>query len=129
MKTSPFFTVITGIMLASAADASNCPAPGSTDSQGRYSCNPAHQYPNGQTCDLVDGCYYLSSGGKPIENTTASAQPSQTPACPAPGSTDSQGRYSCNPAHQYPNGQTCDLVDGCYYLSSGGMPIENTPAA
>ena len=36
--------------------------------------------------------------------------------CPAPGSTDSQGRYSCNPAHQYPNGQTCELVEGCYFL-------------
>ncbi|KAG8420885.1 hypothetical protein J3458_002808 [Metarhizium acridum] len=105
-----------------------CPAPGSTDSQGRYSCNPAHQYPNGQTCVAIDGCYFLcGADGKPVDNKpSGSAQPPQpTAACPASGSTDSQGRYSCNPAHQYPNGQTCTVIDGCYYLTSGGKPVNN----
>lgn len=107
-----------------------CPAPGSTDNKGRYSCNPAHQYPNGQTCNVIDGCYYLCSNGKPISNTVSSAQPTQTPTCPAPGSTDSQGRYSCNPAHQYPNGQTCKAIGGCYFLcDSNGNPINNNPTA
>ncbi|KJZ74794.1 hypothetical protein HIM_05911 [Hirsutella minnesotensis 3608] len=105
---------------------SACPAPGSTDSQGRYSCNPAHQYPNGQTCDLVGGCYFLNTSGKPAQTTVSSAQPKPTAACPAPGSTDNQGRYSCNPAHQYPNGQTCDLVGGCYFLNTSGKPAQTT---
>src|SRR3546814_17707575 len=66
-----------------------------------------HQYPNGQTCNVIDGCYYLcDSNGKPVSNSVSSAAPTQTPTCPAPGSTDHPGRYSCNPAHQYPNGQT-----------------------
>ncbi|KAK2599052.1 hypothetical protein QQS21_005519 [Conoideocrella luteorostrata] len=105
----------------------NCPAPGTTDSQGRYSCNPAHQYPNGQTCVATSGCYYLTGpDGKPVNNSpTGSAMPSPTATCPAPGSTDSQGRYSCNPAHQYPNGQTCQAIDGCYYLCMNGTPIKN----
>ncbi|OAQ60238.1 hypothetical protein VFPPC_10664 [Pochonia chlamydosporia 170] len=105
-----------------------CPPAGSNDSQGRYSCNPAHQYPNGQTCKVIEGCYLLcDANGVPIKNTTptGTAQPTQTPVCPPAGQTDKQGRYSCNPAHQYPNGQTCTLVDGCYYLSSGGKPINN----
>ncbi|OAA37217.1 hypothetical protein NOR_07233 [Metarhizium rileyi] len=110
--------------------AAACPAPGSTDSQGRYSCNPAHQYPNGQTCQAIEGCYYLiGADGKPVDNkatTTGGAQPTQTSStCPAPGTTDSQGRYSCNPAHQYPSGQTCTVIDGCYYLSSGDIPVKN----
>ncbi|EXV03148.1 hypothetical protein X797_004271, partial [Metarhizium robertsii] len=119
--------------------AAACPAPGSTDSQGRYSCNPAHQYPNGQSCVAFQGCYFLcGSDGKPVDNgpapTTGAVQPPQPSgaACPAPGSTDSQGRYSCNPAHQYPSGQTCTVVDGCYVLTSGDKPVNNnngtTPA-
>ncbi|KAF1976966.1 hypothetical protein BU23DRAFT_565619 [Bimuria novae-zelandiae CBS 107.79] len=96
--------------------ASSCPAPGATDSQGQYSCNPAHAYPSGQQCLLVDGCYFLSST---LASSSSSAPPaSSSSACPAPGATDSQGRYSCNPAHQYPSGQSCLLVDGCYFLSS-----------
>lgn len=77
---------------------------------------------------MVEGCYFLcGADGKPIKNTTptGTAMPTQSPVCPAAGTTDSQGRYSCNPAHQYPNGQTCDMINGCYYLSSGGKPTNN----
>ncbi|KAF7197416.1 Vacuole-localized protein 4 [Pseudocercospora fuligena] len=94
----------------------SCAAPGSYDSQGRYSCNPAHQYPAGQTCQFVGGCPVLVNG-----TTSTSSAPSSTPTCPAAGSTDSKGRYSCNPAHQYPEGQTCALVDGCYFLVGGDV--------
>ncbi|WPB07369.1 uncharacterized protein RHO25_012030 [Cercospora beticola] len=100
---------------------STCPAPGSYDSQGRYSCNPAHAYPTGQTCKLIDGCYYLeypktsSVPSYPTKSETHPA-PYPTPSCPAPGDYDNKGRYSCNPAHAYPTGQTCKLIDGCYYL-------------
>jgi len=121
---------VTSATSTKPTQSATCPAPGSTDGQGRYSCNPAHQYPNGQTCNVIDGCYYLCSNGKPISNTVSSAQPTQTPTCPAPGSTDSQGRYSCNPAHQYPNGQTCKAIGGCYFLcDSNGNPINNNPTA
>ncbi|KID94989.1 hypothetical protein MAJ_09063, partial [Metarhizium majus ARSEF 297] len=95
-------------------------------------------YPNGQSCVAFQGCYFLcGSDGKPVDNgpapATGAVQPPQPSgaACPAPGSTDSQGRYSCNPAHQYPNGQTCVVVDGCYVLTSGDKPVNNngtTPA-
>jgi len=122
--------VSNSVSSAAPTQTPTCPAPGSTDNQGRYYCNPAHQYPNGQTCNVIDGCYYLCSNGKPISNTVSSAQPTQTPTCPAPGSTDSQGRYSCNPAHQYPNGQTCKAIGGCYFLcDSNGNPINNNPTA
>ncbi|EME39457.1 hypothetical protein DOTSEDRAFT_75206 [Dothistroma septosporum NZE10] len=196
-----------------STEACDCPAPGYTDSMGRYSCNPAHSYPEGQFCDLVDSCYFLRTEGPgasaipctstieqyttycptpttitaysktytvtsattltvcpgscvyttaslpPPEYTTATVSQyttvcptpttvyahgqtypvtiaSQTvtvcpggctvtqPAmpsgssytCPAAGSTDSMGRYSCNPANQYPAGQTCQQVDSCYFL-------------
>ncbi|KAK4615853.1 hypothetical protein CLAFUW4_10319 [Fulvia fulva] len=202
------------------SEVSKCPAPGMTDSVGRYSCNPAHQYPDGQICDLVDGCYFLrtvtpgvsatpytttveqyttycpsattvTAHGKTYTATSATTitvcpgncvvtstsmappvyttstvsayttvcptpttiythgqtypvtKPAQTvtickdactvtqPAmpsgsayvCPAPGSTDSMGRYSCNPAHQYPAGQECKPVDNCFFL------IGRTPSA
>jgi hypothetical protein len=62
-----------------ATSSSACPAPGSTDSQGRYSCNPAHQYPSGQECRLVDGCYFLSS----TLSSSASSAPTSTPTAPA----------------------------------------------
>ncbi|KAF7174677.1 hypothetical protein CNMCM7691_003363 [Aspergillus felis] len=112
------------------ASASSCPPPGSSDSQGRYSCNPAHQYPNGQTCQLIDGCNFLATadGGNPI----VSPAPGPTAHCPPPGSNDSQGRYSCNPAHQYPNGQTCQLINGCYLLATadgGNDPTSNGPTS
>ncbi|UNI24503.1 hypothetical protein JDV02_010243 [Purpureocillium takamizusanense] len=134
MKTQILFATLAAVALAAPADEHKCPAPGSTDSQGRYSCNPAHQYPNGQTCEVVDGCYYLFANGKPVDNsgssTVTSAQPTQSATCPAPGSTDAQGRYSCNPAHQYPNGQTCNVIDGCYYLcDASGKPVINTVTA
>lgn len=129
MRTSFVLTIASGLGLAAA----ECPAPGSTDSQGRYSCNPAHQYPNGQSCKTIDGCYYLvDASGKPVDNspaTSASSAPAatQTPACAAPGEYDSQGRYSCNPAHQYPNGQSCKDIDGCPLLvDAAGKPIVKT---
>lgn len=205
---------------------SKCPAPGMTDYMGRYSCNPAHSYPDGQFCDLVDGCYYLRTEGPgvsavpctttvsqyttycptpttvtahkstyvvtsattltvcpgncvyttvslppPVYQTSTVSQyttvcptpttitthgqtypvtkPSQTitvckdgctvtqPAmpsgsayvCPAPGSTDSMGRYSCNPAHAYPAGQTCKAVDNCYYLITEQGPAPSGTGA
>ncbi|GAO15576.1 hypothetical protein UVI_02050090 [Ustilaginoidea virens] len=65
-------------------------------------------------------------------NTTvvAQPQPSAGARCPTPGSTDSQGRYSCNPAHQYPTGQTCQVVNGCYFLMNGsGLQAVSAGAA
>ncbi|KAJ5197731.1 uncharacterized protein N7498_006848 [Penicillium cinerascens] len=101
---------------AVVASAKSCPPPGSSDNQGRYSCNPAHQYPNGQMCRPINGCYFLETadGGNPF----ASPAPGPAPDCPPPGSSDNQGRYSCNPAHQYPNGQMCQLINGCYLLTT-----------
>ena len=126
MRTSFVLAIASGLGLAAA----ECPAPGSTDSQGRYSCNPAHQYPNGQSCKTIDGCPYLvDANGKPINNTPVSSAPAatQTPTCAAPGEYDSQGRYSCNPAHQYPNGQSCKDIDGCPLLvDANGKPIVKT---
>lgn len=78
-----------------ATTSSACPAPGSTDSQGRYSCNPAHQYPSGQECLLIDGCYFLSS----TLPSSASSAPTSAPTAPA-GSL-SLGE-ECNP-HQEPS--------------------------
>ncbi|CAK1367300.1 unnamed protein product [Cercospora beticola] len=46
-----------------SSTASSCPAPGDKDASGRYSCNPAHSYPDGQYCTLVDGCYFLRTVG------------------------------------------------------------------
>lgn len=106
--------------------ATTCPRAGETDSKGRYSCNPAHEYPEGQKCVEVDGCYFLGDASK---SKTMSAHPTQTGSvCPAPGSTDKLGRYSCNPAHQYPEGQKCVSIDGCFYLcDTNGKPIHNMP--
>ncbi|KAM0333405.1 hypothetical protein ACHAQA_002066 [Verticillium albo-atrum] len=108
------FVVLTTLATLGAVSAqgTDCPAPGSTNAAGDYSCNPAHQYPEGQECALVDGCYFLRETKNPY---TPPAQPSAT-GCPAPGSTSTTGDYSCNPAHQYPEGQECVLVDGCYIL-------------
>ncbi|EJP62569.1 uncharacterized protein BBA_08480 [Beauveria bassiana ARSEF 2860] len=109
---SAIFTIASGIAAVSAAD---CAAAGDYDSQGRYSCNPAHQYPNGQSCKTIDGCPLLAD---------ASGQPIYKSTCAAPGDYDDKGRYSCNPAHQYPNGQSCKTVEGCPLLvDANGQPI------
>ncbi|OAA36501.1 hypothetical protein ISF_09948 [Cordyceps fumosorosea ARSEF 2679] len=115
MRTSTLFTLATSIAAVAAAD---CAAPGDYDAQGRYSCNPAHQYPNGQQCKDINGCPLLADAtGRPIvKSQTTSSAPAPTGACAAPGDYDAQGRYSCNPAHQYPNGQSCKTVDGCPLL-------------
>ncbi|KAG6104060.1 hypothetical protein E4U31_002252 [Claviceps sp. LM219 group G6] len=129
MKTSLVLSTIIGAGLAAAAE---CPAPGFSDSQGRYSCNPAHQYPEGQQCKEIDGCLFLTdASGKPVINKTTSSGAAQpTSACPAPGSSDSQGRYSCNPAHQYPEGQQCKEIDGCLFLcDANGHPATSQPAS
>ncbi|KAG6124491.1 hypothetical protein E4U12_008194 [Claviceps purpurea] len=129
MKTSLVLSTIVGAGLVAAAD---CPAPGFSDSQGRYSCNPAHQYPEGQQCKEIDGCLFLTdASGKPVINKTTSSGAAQpTSACPAPGFTDSQGRYSCNPAHQYPAGQQCKEIDGCLFLcDANGQPVINQPSS
>ncbi|KAM3508701.1 hypothetical protein MY11210_006620 [Beauveria gryllotalpidicola] len=118
MRVSAIFTIASGIAAVSAAD---CAAPGDYDSQGRYSCNPAHQYPDGQTCKEIDGCPLLAdASGKPIFKSD----------CAAPSEYDSQGRYSCNPVHQYPNGQTCKTIDGCPLLAdASGKAIVNSTCA
>ncbi|KAG6097356.1 hypothetical protein E4U30_000741 [Claviceps sp. LM220 group G6] len=129
MKTSLVLSTIIGAGLAAAAE---CPAPGFSDSQGRYSCNPAHQYPEGQQCKEIDGCLFLTdASGKPVINKTTSSGAAQpTSACPAPGSSDSQGRYSCNPAHQYPEGQQCKEIDGCLFLcDASGKPVISKPTS
>ncbi|USW47912.1 Putative ubiquitin 3 binding protein But2 [Septoria linicola] len=72
-----------------------------------------------------------------IESTTVPAgtapAPSASTSCIPAGSSDSQGRYSCNPAHQYPAGQTCVLENGCYYLSTSSSTVPSaqstTPAS
>lgn len=127
MKTSQILTFVSGVAIATAAD---CAAPGAYDKQGRYSCNPAHQYPNGQTCPMIDGCPLLCDAtGKPITSATTTAMPTGTTGprtCVAPGAYDWKGRYSCNPAHQYPNGQTCIVVEGCPLLcDANGQTIIN----
>ncbi|KAG6102278.1 hypothetical protein E4U30_007204 [Claviceps sp. LM220 group G6] len=119
MKTSLILSSIIGAGLATAAD---CPAPGLTDSQGRYSCNPAHN----ASKSTAAACLFLcDNDGKPVIGSSASsgAAPPAS-ACPAPGLTDSQGRYSCNPAHKYPEGRQCKQVDGCLFLcDNDGKPI------
>ncbi|KAK8141162.1 hypothetical protein G3M48_000671 [Beauveria asiatica] len=126
-----------GAKPTSTSTPSKCAAPGDYDSQGRYSCNPAHRYPNGQTCKIIDGCPLLcdASGSAVATGTSAGgAKPTSTSAppskCAAPGDYDSQGRYSCNPAHQYPNGQTCKTIDGCPLLvDASGKPIVKATAS
>lgn len=114
-------TVVTTTVLAACASAapatttankSACPSAGSYNSQKQYGCNPAHTYPQGQTCTLVNGCYILSS----------------KQSCPAAGTTTSSGQYGCNPANTYPKGQTCTLQNGCYYLVSSNSK-QSCPAA
>ncbi|KXT02344.1 hypothetical protein AC578_166 [Pseudocercospora eumusae] len=68
---------------------------------------------------------YCASATANLTSTASRTQPASYPtstsSCPAAGSTDSKGRYSCNPAHKYPEGQTCSLVDGCYFLVGGNV--------
>ncbi|KAM3548427.1 hypothetical protein ARSEF4850_009419 [Beauveria asiatica] len=111
---------------------STCAAPGDYDSKGRYSCNPAHQYPDGQKCQVIDGCPLLcdASGNAIATGTVTSSAAQPTSTCAAPGDYDSQGRYSCNPAHQYPDGQTCKDIDGCPLLcDASGEPIYKSTCA
>lgn len=139
------------------APASACPAAGDKAADGRYSCNPAHSYPDGQTCQASDGCYYLVNQGPgvtasasssasvyvdvpeyrtasssasasvyvdvPEYRTATSSAPSAAASCPATGSAGPDGRYSCNPAHSYPDGQTCQADNGCYYLVNQGPGV------
>lgn len=129
MRTSTILSIASGIAAAAAAD---CAAPGDYDSQGRYSCNPAHQYPNGQSCKTIDGCPLLVDANgaaivKSADSTTTSSAPQTTPTCVPGGSYDSKGRYSCNPAHKYPDGVTCQTIDGCPLLvGSDGKPVIET---
>ncbi|KXS95983.1 hypothetical protein AC578_8080 [Pseudocercospora eumusae] len=106
-----------------------CPAPGTNGPDGRYSCNPAHQYPDNQFCLLDSGCYYLVNQGPGVSATPTASTPSSpttptaSPSCPAPGTNSTDGRYSCNPAHQYPENQFCLLDGGCYYLVNQGPGV------
>ncbi|KAL9531112.1 Vacuole-localized protein [Sphaerulina musiva] len=119
--------------------AASCPATGSAGPDGRYSCNPAHSYPDGQTCQADNGCYYLVNQGPgvyasasssasvyvdvPEYRTATSSAPAAAASCPATGSAGPDGRYSCNPAHSYPGGQTCQADNGCYYLVNQGPGV------
>ena len=126
MKTS---TVLSLAASFAAAYAYDCPGPGETNAAGDYGCNPAHEYPEGQVCEAVDGdCYVIKGGGDGY-------------VCPGPGETNAEGDYGCNPAHEYPSGQACVLVnDDCYVLrgmgvivptatSSGAAPTSTCPPA
>ncbi|KAK0385646.1 hypothetical protein NLU13_6823 [Sarocladium strictum] len=110
---------------SAAPTTTSCPAPGTTDAAGEYSCNPAHQYPDGQVCVLKGNCYFLEGTG--LNTASASQAASSTASCPAPGSTSTDGDYSCNPAHQYPDGQVCVLKGGCYFLEGTGL-LTSTPS-
>ncbi|EME84327.1 uncharacterized protein MYCFIDRAFT_210849 [Pseudocercospora fijiensis CIRAD86] len=110
---------------APTSTSTTCAAPGAYDAQGRYSCNPAHSYPAGQTCTFINGCPLLVNATASSSSTSAPTS-SPTSTCPAAGSSDSQGRYSCNPAHAYPTGQKCQLVDGCYFLASATSTSTST---
>ena len=129
--TTSYFAMLLSYAVAqqSSTSAASCPMPGERDSQGRYGCNPAHQYPNSQTCKRFDNCYYLFDGSSSIIIASSTSSPTPTPSCPLQGEKDSKGRYSCNPAHQYPNGQTCKQLDGCYYLYQGSSVIIASSAA
>ncbi|KAF3342339.1 hypothetical protein VD0002_g7927 [Verticillium dahliae] len=120
------FTVLAALasLGAVSAQTNNCPAPGSTSAAGDYSCNPAHAYPEGQQCVLVNGCYFLRSKAA----SSTAAQPSAT-GCPAPGATSAAGDYSCNPAHAYPEGQECILVNGCFFLRNKAAASAAAPMA
>ncbi|KAG5998328.1 hypothetical protein E4U52_000663 [Claviceps spartinae] len=68
----------------------DCPAPGLTDSQGRYSCNPAHKYPEGHQCKQVDGCLFLcDNDGKPVIGSSTSGGAPGAPG--APEATETTG--------------------------------------
>src|SRR5688572_28350407 len=123
MKVSTAIPVLAAVGMASAQ---SCPAPGETNAAGDYSCSPAHEYPDGQLCVLKDGCYYLEGTGAIVPTTTGSAAPTTTASCPAAGETNSAGDYSCNPAHEYPDGQLCVLKAGCYYLEGTGAIVPTT---
>ena len=120
MKFSPL--VLLGgltLALADATATASCPPAGQTNAAGDYSCNPAHEYPSGQACALIGDCYFLRGMGVVVPTSTSAAQPSAT--CPPAGQTNAAGDYSCNPAHQYPNGQVCALIGGCYFLRGTGL--------
>ena len=123
MKFTTTLAGLAGLAVVSAAEATPpCPLPGATNAAGEYSCNPAHQYPSGQTCAPIGGCYYLRGMGNVPPTSSSSAQLAQS--CPPAGDTNAAGEYSCNPAHQYPSGQTCAPIGGCYYLRGmGGVPL------
>ncbi|KAG5919356.1 hypothetical protein E4U61_000976, partial [Claviceps capensis] len=111
MKASLVLSTIVGAGVVAATD---CPAAGLTDCQGRYSCNPAHKQAEGRQCKQFDTCYFLSdTSGTPVISNSTSGVAS---ACPAAGLTDSQGRYSCNPAHKQAEGRQCKQFDTCYFL-------------
>ena len=86
---------IIGFAALAVAQSDTTTAPATTSSA--YACNPAHSYPNGQTCVSTNGAYEL--------------------AYPATTAAASSSAYACNPAHSYPNGQTCVSTNGAYELA------------
>lgn len=95
-----------------ASSSPACAAPGTNDSQGRYSCNPAHQYPAGQQCILVDGCYVLQS----TATSSASGAPTSTPTAPA--GTVALGE-KCDPSKP----SQCAGGASCYATNSMLQPL------
>ncbi|KAI5364118.1 hypothetical protein Slin15195_G097760 [Septoria linicola] len=127
-----FALAAAGVAVAQGTYPASCPAPGETGADGRYSCNPAHSYPEGQICQEDGGCYYLRVEGPGVYATPSATvsvpEYRTTSACPAPGSNGPDGRYSCNPAHSYPEGQICQEDGGCYYLRTEGPGVYATPS-
>lgn len=97
-----------------------------------YACNPAHSYPNGQSCISTNGQLSLVTPS-PSASSTYACNPAHSypngatcvsesghltlvtysadvPECRTASSSFSA--YDCNPAHSYPNGQTCTSISG-----------------
>ncbi|KAI5363602.1 hypothetical protein Slin14017_G055660 [Septoria linicola] len=107
---------------AAAATTSTCPAAGETDDQGRYSCNPAHQYPSSQTCELKGSCYFLVS-----QTTTSATAPSTTTSTTFASdiASASADALDAKPTKAFPEGYTLeDLQSLVAYLELEGWNAE-----
>ncbi|KJZ73960.1 hypothetical protein HIM_06628 [Hirsutella minnesotensis 3608] len=84
MKASLIFAAVASIAMAATPEATDCPRPGTSDSLGRYSCNPNRQYPEGRTCEQVGDCYFLSPLEDKVVKTNATTEPVVLTAGAAP---------------------------------------------
>ncbi|KAK4495860.1 hypothetical protein PRZ48_013128 [Zasmidium cellare] len=104
------------------------PAPSASST---YACNPAHSYPNGATCVSESGHLTLVTYSVDVPEYRTASSAATTPlicnaaaiargdctatAAIVPSSSaasPSFSAYDCNPAHSYPNGQTCTSING-----------------